>query len=144
MGCSMGAQEYVSTVMSNLETWAGGDPDPVAPDGEFNPLTSLLPVSQFDRIRMTVEVLSGTADVQLYWAAQMSRDGVEFQDIFSPPSPDVVGVGEWLRTAWLDVTAGGGNSDFVRLGLRAFTLETSSPTRQLAVVRMRVEFKMGT
>lgn len=146
MGCSMGPQIYITTVTSNLDVRT--DHEAPFSGGLFNPVTPLLPLSQFDRIRVIAEVLSGTPHVQMCAAFQMCRDGVDLLEIGSTleenPSADVAGATEWIRTPWIPATSGGGNCDYLRVGVKVFTSATSPTVREMGVVRMRVEFKMGT
>ena len=139
MGCSMGAQEYVFTVTANDNTGTG-----TPPNGLFNPITPLLPLTQFDRVRLTVEVLSYTPQIVFKLAGRVSVDGVAFNGEYMTFADDIApGVDNmWARTAWIDVAGGGNPADFVQMGVIAW--RTSSVSREMAVVRVRVEFKMGT
>lgn len=138
MGCSMGPQEYVFTVVANDNTGTG-----TPPNGLFNPITALLPLTQFDRIRLTVEVLSYTPQIVFQLAGRVSADGVAFNGEFLTFADAVApGVDTWMRTGWIDVTTGGNPADFVQMGVIAW--RATSVSREMAVVRVRVEFKMGT
>lgn len=139
MGCSMVPQEYVFTVTANTDD---GDPGP----GLFNPISPLLDLSKFDRARMTVEVLSYTPNIVLTIGGRASADGVTFTGAASPPSTPHIDPSDdpWFRSKWIGFTEGSDPSpDFVQLGLFAF-LSGESASRAMAVVRLRLEFKMGT
>lgn len=139
MGCSMVPQEYVFTVTANTD-----DGDPGA--GLFNPISTLLDLSKFDRARATVEVLSYTPNIVLTVGGRASTDGVTFTSAMSPPSMPNIDPSEdpWFRSSWIAFTEGSDPSpDFIQFGLFAL-LNGVSTSRAMAVVRLRLEFKMGT
>lgn len=143
MGCSVGPQEFVLTITASDGNGAVTEVDgrPVC-DGFFNPVTGLLDTTRFDRVRMTIEILSATPNMGLMCGGRSSPDGITIEASASPFGDVIVPADEWFRTGWFP--AGVDSPDFIQAGVFGFRTGGSSALREMAVIRFRIEFKMGT
>lgn len=136
MGCSLGPMEFVFTAIADNSTGGAGN-------GLFNPFTGLVPSADFDRIRATIEVLAFTPECNLEFAGRGSTDGVTFTGVTGTGDvidPSGGGTALWYRSAWLPFDT---SDQFLQFGVSAWR-KSSVVSREMATLRVRLEFKCGT